>query len=282
MGASGSTSAAGNVFHAGLNAGDPDDSVADCWVAKEKVRDVYLTEDPEVAAGHLDDTIDWCIAEQSSPELATLAKTLRRWHPEILARHTTGASNGRVEAANLLIKACETLRPRIQQPPQLPASHPPHRRAATMPDSTRHENPNPPSQVGRVGPLKDLDLERATFNSRRNSTSSSRSAVVSPPPPRPSSRSACFIQPRRPAVGDPEIRSDLADRLVAHPSQLDSTSTELGRMWSRHLDFLSETTNVASDRMSVNPGYFHCRWLRPRTTRPRPGRRWTERSVTPL
>ena len=28
-------------------------------------------------------------------------------------------------------------------------------------------------------------------------------------------------------------------------------------MWSRHLDFLSETTNVASDRMSVNPGYFH-------------------------
>ena len=92
-------------LHAGLNAGDPDDSVADCWVAKEKVRDVYLTEDPEVAAGHLDDAIDWCIAEQSSPELATLAKTLRRWHPEILARHTTGASNGRVEAANLLIKA---------------------------------------------------------------------------------------------------------------------------------------------------------------------------------
>ena len=33
-----------------------------------------------------------------------LAKTLRRWRQQILNRHTTGASNGPVEAANLLIK----------------------------------------------------------------------------------------------------------------------------------------------------------------------------------
>lgn len=92
-------------LNAGLDHGDPDDMVRDCWVAKEKVRDVYLTGNRDEAARLLDDAIDWCLAEESGPELATLAKTLRRWHPEILARHETGASNGRVEAANLLIKA---------------------------------------------------------------------------------------------------------------------------------------------------------------------------------
>ncbi len=35
--------------------GDPDGEVQDCWVAKEKVRDVYLTDDPVVAAVALDD-----------------------------------------------------------------------------------------------------------------------------------------------------------------------------------------------------------------------------------
>ena len=33
-----------------------------------------------------------------------MAKTLTRWRKEIPAHHTTGASNGRVEAANLTIK----------------------------------------------------------------------------------------------------------------------------------------------------------------------------------
>jgi hypothetical protein len=56
-----------------LRWGDPRDEVADAWVAKEKVRDVYLTDD------HAGEN-------------------------KILAHHTTGASNGPVEAANLLIK----------------------------------------------------------------------------------------------------------------------------------------------------------------------------------
>jgi len=59
------------------------------------------------------------------------------------------------------------------------------------------------------------------------------------------------------AVGDPKVLGDLRDRFLAHPGQLDSTLTELGWVWSRHLDFLSETTTVASARMSVNPGCFH-------------------------
>ena len=91
-------------IHAALNAGDPLDEVAACWTAKEKVRDVYRSDDPAIAAGLLDDAIAWCSARESGPELTTLAKTLRRWHTEILAHHTTGASNGPVEAANLLIK----------------------------------------------------------------------------------------------------------------------------------------------------------------------------------
>ncbi len=89
---------------AALRDGDPDGEVQDCWVAKEKVRDVFLTDDPKLAAIALDDAIDWCAAPESGKELRRLAKTLRRWRREILAHHTTGASNGPVEAANLLIK----------------------------------------------------------------------------------------------------------------------------------------------------------------------------------
>ena len=49
--------------------------------------------------------MDWCDHSTTArAELATLAKTIRRWRTEILARHSTGACNGPVEAANLLIK----------------------------------------------------------------------------------------------------------------------------------------------------------------------------------
>ncbi|MDQ6798360.1 MAG: ISL3 family transposase [Actinomycetota bacterium] len=91
-------------LEAALDAGDPDDAIRDCWVAKERVRDVYLTDDPVVAASRLDEAIAWCIEEESGPELRRLAKLLRRWRTEIVAHHTTGASNGPVEAMNLLIK----------------------------------------------------------------------------------------------------------------------------------------------------------------------------------
>ena len=65
---------------------------------------MYLNDDPDAAALLLDEAIAWCSASESGPELRTLAKTLRRWRTAILAHHTTGASNGPVEAANLLIK----------------------------------------------------------------------------------------------------------------------------------------------------------------------------------
>jgi transposase len=91
-------------IRAALRAGDPDGEVQDCWVAKEKVRDIYLTDDRDAAAAALDDAIAWCTARESGRELRRLAKLLKRWRREILAHHTTGASNGPVEAANLTIK----------------------------------------------------------------------------------------------------------------------------------------------------------------------------------
>jgi len=87
-----------------LRHGDLDGHVQDAWVAKEYVRDVYLTDDPADADAALDRAIAWCADPDAGPELRTLAKTLHRWRPEILAHHTTGASNGKVEAANLTIK----------------------------------------------------------------------------------------------------------------------------------------------------------------------------------
>jgi transposase len=87
-----------------LRDGDPDGEVQACWVAKEKLRDVYLTDDPDEAAERLDDALAWCVDADSGPELRRLAKTLKRWRNEIVAHHTTGASNGPVEAANLLNK----------------------------------------------------------------------------------------------------------------------------------------------------------------------------------
>ena len=91
-------------IHAALDAGDPLDHVTDAWVAKEKVREIYATDDPGEAATALADALGWCDEPESGPELETLAKTLRRWSTEIIAHHHTGASNGPVEAANLLIK----------------------------------------------------------------------------------------------------------------------------------------------------------------------------------
>jgi transposase len=78
--------------------------VQDCWVAKEKVRDIYLTDDVVEAERALDDAVVWCTAPESGKELRRLAKTLWRWRREILAHHTTGASNGPIETANLSIK----------------------------------------------------------------------------------------------------------------------------------------------------------------------------------
>jgi transposase len=90
-------------LRAGLVAGDPDDEVLEAWLAKEHVRDIYLTADATEAAALVDKAIAFC-ADSAVPEVRRLGRTLARWRKEILAHHATGASNGPTEALNLLIK----------------------------------------------------------------------------------------------------------------------------------------------------------------------------------
>lgn len=87
----------------GLRLGDPEGKALGAWVAKESVRDVYLADDPADAALLLDKTIEDCRADPVD-EIRSLGRTLGRWRAEILAHHTTGASNGPTEGLNLLVK----------------------------------------------------------------------------------------------------------------------------------------------------------------------------------
>jgi transposase len=86
-----------------LRVGDPDQDVLGAWLAKESVRDVYLTDDPDDARVLLEKAIQGCAADDVK-EIRSLGRTLTRWTEEILAHHTTGASNGPTEGLNLLIK----------------------------------------------------------------------------------------------------------------------------------------------------------------------------------
>jgi len=87
----------------GLRFGDPNDEVVGAWLAKESVRDVYLAENWRAARTLLTKTIRGCLADEV-PEIVSLGRTLERWQNEILARHTTGASNGPTEGLNLCVK----------------------------------------------------------------------------------------------------------------------------------------------------------------------------------
>ncbi len=87
----------------GLRFGDPNDEVVGAWLAKESVRDVYLAENWRQARTLLTKAIRGCLADEV-PEIVSLGHTLERWQNEILARHTTGASNGPTEGLNLCVK----------------------------------------------------------------------------------------------------------------------------------------------------------------------------------
>lgn len=87
----------------GLRFGDPYDEVLGAWLAKESVRDVYLTDDVVDAAVLLDKAIVGCRADEVQ-EIRSLGNTLKRWRKEILNHHRTGASNGPTEGLNFCVK----------------------------------------------------------------------------------------------------------------------------------------------------------------------------------
>jgi transposase len=87
----------------GLRRGDPNDELLGAWLAKESVRDVYLTDDRTEAAVLLDKAITGCRADDVA-EIRSLGHTLQRWRTEIVNHHRTGASNGPTEGLNLCVK----------------------------------------------------------------------------------------------------------------------------------------------------------------------------------
>jgi transposase len=87
----------------GLRIGDPHDEVLGAWLAKESVRDIYLTDDPDEAAVLIDKAIAGC-AQDDVAEIQALGHTLASWRTEILEHHKTGASNGPTEGLNLCVK----------------------------------------------------------------------------------------------------------------------------------------------------------------------------------
>jgi transposase len=88
---------------AGLAAGDVRDELLDALLAKESLRSMYAAETRAEAARRLHAFLVEC-KESTVAEVHRLAKTVSRWRHEILAHHTTGASNGPTEAVNLVVK----------------------------------------------------------------------------------------------------------------------------------------------------------------------------------
>jgi hypothetical protein len=104
----------------------------------------------------LDKAIAGCLADDVA-EIVSLGKTLKSWRAEILAHHTTGASNGPTEGLNLCVKKVKRLsvnRPRVPQLRALPTPRPPPRRRRQLANATSAStDPNPCSPLIRVEPL---------------------------------------------------------------------------------------------------------------------------------
>lgn len=107
-------------LRAALDAGDPHDEAADCWEAKERVRALFKTGDPDQAATRLHDAISWCEAPEAAPELHQLARTPTRWKTEIQTSTATGAHNGRTEAANAKTKDAKRSARGLRNPADYP------------------------------------------------------------------------------------------------------------------------------------------------------------------
>jgi transposase len=87
-----------------LRAGDPKGHVTDTWHAKEAVREIYTHGDAMLAGEWIDELVRDMSDKDKPPEVRALAKTLKRWKAEIVARQTHHKSNGPTEGINNLVK----------------------------------------------------------------------------------------------------------------------------------------------------------------------------------
>jgi transposase len=86
---------------AALRRADPFDEVGSALVAKEEFRQMYDADTMAGARRHLG--AFYAIARRSGvPELARLARTVRRWEAQILSFFTIGRTNAKSEAQNLI------------------------------------------------------------------------------------------------------------------------------------------------------------------------------------
>jgi transposase len=84
-----------------LHYGDPFDEVGAALVAKEEVRQMYSASNLRTARRHL--TSFYGLALRAGvKEISRLARTVKRWEPQILSFFVTGRTNARSEAANLI------------------------------------------------------------------------------------------------------------------------------------------------------------------------------------
>jgi transposase len=87
-----------------LAAGDPRGEVADAWMAKEAVREIYRIDDTDLALEWVTELAATLNDRVYGPEVRRLGRMLARWAPQIAAWHRSRASNGPVEAINGLAK----------------------------------------------------------------------------------------------------------------------------------------------------------------------------------
>ena len=84
-----------------LRRGYPYDEVGGAWAVKEQLRWVYDADSPREARTRLERFYELARIA-GTPEVLRLAKTIKRWEPEILSFFTTGRTNARSEAMNLV------------------------------------------------------------------------------------------------------------------------------------------------------------------------------------
>jgi transposase len=84
-----------------LRIGDLYDEVGGAWAVKEQLRCVYDAESLEVATVRLERFYELAHTA-ATPEVLRLAKTIKRWEPQVLSFFTTGRTNARSEAMNLI------------------------------------------------------------------------------------------------------------------------------------------------------------------------------------
>ena len=84
-----------------LRIGDLYDEVGGAWAVKEQLRCVYDADNLAVATVRLEQFYELAHTA-ATPEVLRLAKTIKRWEPQVLSFFTTGRTNARSEAMNLI------------------------------------------------------------------------------------------------------------------------------------------------------------------------------------